>query len=67
MLSDSTLLDALRDAFADAPEAPRAALIDTAAKALCKRFRLRSDADRENIAGRMSAIWAAHFMVTEPN
>lgn len=66
-LSDQVLWDSVQDAAAKSGFTDRTALIEAATEGLCKRHRLRSDAEREDISGRLSALWVKNMTVTEPN
>lgn len=56
-LSDTTIWAAVQDQAAVSGWAEQSLLIDAATEALCKRHRLKSDADREGISGRLSRLW----------
>lgn len=66
-LSDKILWDAVQVEAAKHGWLDQSALIERAAEALCKRHRLRTDAEREDISGRLGALWIRKLTVTEPN
>lgn len=66
-LSPEALWNEVREQAAKSGWDSRDLLIDTATEALCKRHRIKSDAERENIAGRLGKLWADRMAVMGAN
>ena len=66
-LSPEILWNEVREQAAKSGWESRELLIDTATEALCKRHKLKSDAEREQISGRLGKLWADRMGVMEPN
>lgn len=66
-LSDDNLWHEVREQAAKTGWNDRDLLLDTATEALCKRHRIKSDAERENIAGRLGKLWADRMAVMGAN
>lgn len=66
-LSDEKLWNEVREQAAKSGWNSRDLLIDTATEALCKRHRIKSDAERETIAGRLGKLWADRMAVMGAN